>query len=123
MSILKPTAGELIDRVTILKLKIETFGKARKSIKAFLSEYREIEEALFKYGKPQQLSLFRNFLQIINSKLWRAEDLIRKAWKLGDQGTAGYYSHDICELNDKRAKVIADINDLVGEDVEEKIYG
>ena len=131
MGILNPTPGEIIDRQTILTLKIK-HCLTDTDVKAFQKEYDELGgyfiEAFDYDGDIFDEDTFKAYqksLQDINTELWGLEDERRKWIKStsSDRMRAIANNAEITtNLNDERAKLIKAINTLYNINVVEKIY-
>ena len=132
MSLLNPTPGEVLDRLTILDLKIEAAERVQKQelVIHWKAEKVSLEERLVVFGKmmstqtgeiKEKIDLHINSLVALNSLLWRAEDNIRELPE-----TAVFRLASLCKKvaswNDGRNRNIQDLNKLYGFDQEEKIY-
>lgn len=134
MSLLNPSPGEIIDRLTILELKIAAAGKKGISTVHFEAEKCSLEERMAQfssclvedhYGMPelldkvqQNIALKKNSLAALNALLWRAEDDVRatsdsEAFKLAR------LAKQIAAWNDGRAREVAALNKLYGWGAEE----
>jgi predicted nucleic acid-binding Zn-ribbon protein len=130
MSVLQPTVGELVDRRTILALKIHHGHKAGVDTAAWLAEQAEIEKHLssrtaqFTAEQRQLLSRLSGTLQSINASLWAAEDEVR-ALAESEVAPLAALAKRIARLNDQRAQAVRELNRLAGENSagNEKIYG
>lgn len=123
--ILVPTApGELIDKLTILRLKSEKITDPAK-----LSNVRHEMDALSaiaatKVPQSTELSKLWDELYGINSDLWDIEDDIRVCESRSDFGP-GFVAlaRAVYVTNDERARVKKAINLLLGSQIiEEKSY-
>ncbi|MEY1557244.1 DUF6165 family protein [Yoonia sp. R2331] len=123
--ILVPIApGELIDKITILRLKSERISDAAK-LKNIHHE-RQVLQATADATLPQSdaLAVLWEELYQINTDLWVIEDDIRAFDARGDFGP-GFVAlaRAVYVTNDRRADVKKQINLLLGSDlVEEKSY-
>lgn len=116
--------GELIDKITILKLK-KKFIKDQVQLKNVTIELAFLEPLLTKYklNTLETNSLFEELYKI-NNNLWKIEDDIREKERDSDFGI------DFVELarsvyftNDKRSNIKKKINLLSGSKIiEEKSY-
>ncbi|MGO9641763.1 MAG: hypothetical protein ACLP1Y_10720 [Candidatus Acidiferrales bacterium] len=130
MSVLQPTVGELVDRRTILELKILHGHKAGVDTAAWLAEQAEIEKHLssrtarFTVEQRQLLSRLSGTLQSINASLWTAEDEVR-ALAESEVAPLAALAKRIAKLNDQRAQAVRELNRLAGENSagNEKVYG
>lgn len=114
------SVGELVDKVTILEIKLE-FAKDQ-------SQSQNIQkELIYLTDKLEQIS-FPTFhyetLKSVNRRLWEIEDLIRKQEDLRDFGKEFImYARLIYMYNDTRANIKREINMSTGSEiVEEKIF-
>lgn len=114
------SVGELVDKVTILEIKLE-FAKDE-------SQSQNIQkELIYLTDKLEQIS-FPTFhyetLKSVNRRLWEIEDLIRKQEDLRDFGKEFImYARLIYMYNDTRANIKREINMSTGSEiVEEKIF-
>jgi Family of unknown function (DUF6165) len=117
-------AGELIDKITILEIKLACMNDAGK-LANVRHEY-EVLQATCAATLPTSaaLSALQGELKGINEALWRIEDDIRLCEKAGDFGPRFIeLARAVYVTNDKRALVKRKINDLLGSAiVEEKSY-
>ncbi len=117
-----PTSlGEIIDKLTILEIKIERIIDAEKR-KNCIREY----EILTKVTEKHNLSYpgQKHKLKGVNEKLWELEDKIReKDVKEEFDDEFIRLARDVYRLNDKRAEIKKRIN-ILGKSgiVEEKEY-
>ena len=116
--------GELIDKITILEIKLERIEDKTKLANVRL-EYDTLnaarDEAIPKSEELDQLSAE---LKKINEALWEIEDDIRDCERAKDFGD-GFIklARAVYVTNDKRMAVKRQINDLLGSAlVEEKSY-
>ncbi len=123
--IMVPTApAELIDKLTILRLKSERIEDPAK-----LSNIRHEQQVLTRTAEDHlpaddDLATLWEDLYQINARLWVIEDDIRACEARGDFGPAFIdLARAVYVTNDKRAEVKKKINALLGSDlVEEKSY-
>jgi hypothetical protein len=116
--------GEIIDKITILRLKRERITReaARANVAHELRLLEEIAAPLV--AEVPALAPLEDRLAAINASLWDVEDALRAAEKAGDFGASFVaLARSVYRLNDERAAVKRQINDLVGSSlVEEKSY-
>ncbi|MDQ2082187.1 DUF6165 family protein [Xanthobacteraceae bacterium Astr-EGSB] len=117
-------AGELIDKITILEIKLENMRDAAKlaNVKreydVLMDVYRrEVQET------PELLDMTRRLKQI-NKTLWDIEDSIRELDRRGEFGEEFVkLAKLVYRSNDARAGAKRDINTLLGSRIiEEKSY-
>ena len=125
MSVLTPVSwGELIDKLTILEIKIERMSDPAK----IKNVSRELEALLPLRNQALQaqagLSLLQAQLKAVNESLWTIEDEIRECERNKDFGPRFVeLARAVYHENDGRAQVKRQINELLGSDlVEEKSY-
>ena len=114
------SAGELLDKLTILEIKQEKIKDSEK-LKYINDEYSVLKDELNKSVKtnPKLDELF-NSLKKINAKLWVIEDDKRLCEKNSDFGEKFIkLSRDIHFLNDDRAKIKLEINNHTGSKIKE----
>ena len=114
------SAGELLDKLTILEIKQEKIKDPEK-LKFINDEYSALKDQLNKSVKsdPKLDELF-NSLKKVNEKLWVIEDdkrLCEKSSDFGDKFVK--LSRDVHFLNDERAKIKLEINNLTGSKIKE----
>ncbi len=125
VSVSVPVApGELIDKITILEIKLERIEAETKlaNIKKELDVLTQAcNEVVPKSEKLIQLTIE---LKKINEILWEIEDKIRGCERIKDFGdTFIKLARAVYVTNDKRMKVKRAINDLLGSQIiEEKSY-
>lgn len=142
MRLLEPDIGEVLDRQSILQLKIEAAMQRMISTESWESELKELDNYLQRKMQAWQRTatsfshdLFGKCtaeLTHANARLWRLEDEIRTYIKKRDSGglnaedfeAAANVAMTIAEINDIRAALVVRINAMFGSQVEqEKIYG
>ena len=118
------SCGELIDKLTILQIKIERLESpgALANVRRELAALRQVAVPL-----PASVELDRltGALLAVNRQLWDVEDSLRdkEARQLFDAAFVEQ-ARAVYRLNDERARIKREINRLLGSDlVEEKQYG
>ena len=118
--------GEMIDRLTILSLKILVGRERRKDVTHFETEqtalFQQIGNLRFTLTGSGFAVAFSE-LAAVNGQLWQAEDQLR-AWR-GEQksGVALEVNWELIvtcafriqDLNDRRAALVRQINQLAGD--------
>lgn len=123
--IMVPVApGELIDKLTILRLKGERITESAK-----LANVRHEEAVLLAVANAQlpdsaRLAVLWEELYAINARLWVIEDDIRQCERAGDFGPRFIaLARSVYRVNDERAAVKKAINLHLGSAmIEEKSY-
>jgi hypothetical protein len=114
------SAGELIDKITILEIKKEKIIDENKLI--------EIEKELVSLNKTKEKFIsndsnilkFQTELKNINLKLWDIEDGKRSAEKennFGERFVA--LARNVYKFNDERARIKLAINNTLGSNIKE----
>ena len=114
------SVGELLDKISILEIKKEKIKDSGK-LNFINDEYNVLKEQLNKNMKSDDKleKLFQSLKQI-NAKLWIIEDDKRLCEKNSDFGEKFVkLSRDVHFLNDDRAKIKLEINNLTGSKIKE----
>ena len=114
------SVGELLDKISILEIK-KIKIKDSKKLEFINDEYQVLKDQLDKNVKSgKELKILFQSLKEINIKLWSIEDEKRMCEKDSDFGENFIkLSRDIHFLNDKRANIKLDINNLTGSKIKE----
>ena len=114
------SAGELIDKITILEIKKDKISDKEKLFQVE-KELVSLKETLKKSIADQDLILnLKKDLKDINSKLWEIEDGKRNAEKNNDFGKKFVeLARNVYKFNDERAKIKLKINNLLGSRIKE----
>lgn len=114
--------GELVDKVTILAIKLEKIKNPAK-LKNVKREYDILYQSMRSVGISEKLEEYER-LVAINNKLWEIEDRIRA--KESDKSFDDQFvtlARSVYITNDERAAVKREINLKFGSElVEEKEY-
>ncbi|NQV47964.1 MAG: hypothetical protein HQ504_09295 [Rhodospirillaceae bacterium] len=116
--------GELIDKITILAIKLERIKDAAK-LKNIRIEHDTLTEARdAAIPASGELTSLTEELKRINEELWKIEDDIRDCERAKDFGdTFVALARAVYVTNDKRSNVKRAINELLGSHlIEEKSY-
>ena len=114
------SAGELIDKITILEIKKERIKEKEKLI--------DVEKELISLNQtmvdfiPNNNSIidFKKRLKDVNNKLWDIENGKRAAEKNKDFGKEFIsLARNVYKLNDQRANIKLSINNLLGSNIKE----
>lgn len=118
------SAGELVDKVTILEIKSERIADPGKldNVRRELDGLAGVLRPLIA-GDPRVAPL-KSSLRAINETLWRIEDDIRDCERAKDFGPHFIeLARNVYRTNDRRAAVKRAIDELLGSEfVEEKSY-
>ena len=114
------SAGELIDKITILEIKKEKISNKEKLVEVN-KELSSLNETLKKsINDESKIINFKNDLKKINLKLWDIEDGKRSAEK-NNKFDAKFIelSRSVYKFNDERAKIKLAINNALGSNIKE----
>ena len=118
--------GELVDKLTILKIKMEKMVDSKK-LENVTKEYNLLLPLLHKIGLSEEHALFKQ-LYNINLEFWEYHDWQREKWRnLCDNNLIDIElfkkNREEHILNDNRARVKKEINILTNSEiVEEKQF-
>ena len=114
------SAGELIDKITILEIKKEKISNKEK-LAEVNKELSSLNETLKKsINNESKIINFKNDLKNINLKLWDIEDGKRSAEK-NSQFDEKFIelARSVYKFNDERAKIKLAINNTLGSNIKE----
>jgi hypothetical protein len=116
--------GELIDKITILRIKSERIGDEAKlkNVRTELDILQKTQAA--EVPQSDEMVRLEDALKTVNEALWEIEDDIRDCERNGDFGEEFIrLARAVYVTNDKRAALKKEINLLLGSTiVEEKSY-
>ena len=114
------SAGELIDKITILEIKKGKISNKEKLVEVN-KELISLNETLKKSIKDEsKISNFKNDLKNINLKLWDIEDGKRSAEKKNQFDEKFIeLARNVYKFNDERAKIKLAINNALGSNIKE----
>ena len=118
--IVEVSIGELLDKISILEIKQEKI-KDKDKLKFISDEHAVLKNQLEKNVKSSdQLEKLFKSLKEINTKLWAIEDDKRLCEKEKDF-TEKFIkrARDVHLLNDNRAKIKLEINNITGSKIRE----
>ena len=114
------SAGELVDKITILKIKKEKITNKEKLIEI----KKELDSLTNTFNKSIKkninLETLTKELENVNLKLWDIEDKIRESEK--KQGFGKEFielARNVYKFNDERAKIKLKINEALGSNIKE----
>jgi hypothetical protein len=115
--------GELIDKITILEIKVERFSaeQAKANAEKELGLLREIAGPVLAKGETAELVAK---LKALNEALWEIEDRIRDHERSGNFDSAFIeLARSVYKRNDERGSVKRELNLALGSGlIEEKSY-
>jgi len=114
------SAGELLDKITILEIKKEKISNSEKlkDINKELSSL--VKTSNEKIPDKKRIEDLVSNLKKINLKLWDIEENKRRAEKEKKfDETFIQLSRDVYKSNDERAKIKLKINDILGSNIKE----
>ena len=114
------SAGELIDKITILEIKLDKISDKIK-INDVSKELVSLQETMQKHFPDQtEISNYMSSLKEINLRLWDIEDAKRLAEKNSYFGEKFIkLAREVYKFNDERAKVKLQINENFGSNIKE----
>ena len=112
--------GELLDKISILEIKLEKIKDPQK-LKFITNEHSILKNQLDNNVESnEKLSELFQSLKEINTRLWKIEDDKRQCEKDKDFGEKFIkLSRDVHFLNDDRAQIKLEINNLTGSTIKE----
>ena len=114
------SAGELIDKITILEIKREKISDQMKliEINKELNSLKSIFEK--EISDKSKIENLKEELKKINLELWDIEEGKRKAEKNNNfDENFVQLSRNVYKGNDKRAKIKLKINEILGSNIKE----
>ena len=114
------SAGELIDKITILEIKKNKISDENK-LKEIDKELNSLNHTMNKsILEKSKILTFKDQLKEINQKLWNIEDSKRMAEKNNDFGKEFIVlARNVYKLNDDRARIKLKINEILGSNIKE----
>jgi hypothetical protein len=114
------SAGELIDKITILEIKKEKINNTDK-LKSVEKELLSLNNILEKtIPDISEIKLLIDKLKFINLKLWDIENDKRDAEKNKDFGERFIeLARQVYKNNDERSKIKLEINNVLGSNIKE----
>ncbi len=114
------SVGELFDKISILEIKKKKI-KNKENLKTIKYELNKLSLIVKKKRLRSKLIIIEfNKLKNINLKLWNIEDKKRKYEKNKNfDGNFIYLARKVYLLNDKRALIKLNINNLSGSQIKE----
>ena len=114
------SAGELIDKITILEIKKEKISNTEKLVEVN-KELISLNETLKKsINDESKISIYKNNLKNVNLKLWDIEDGKRAAEKNNKFDEKFIeLARSVYKFNDERAKIKLAINNALGSNIKE----
>lgn len=114
------SAGELVDKITILKIKKEKITNKEKLIEI----KKELDSLTNTFNKSIKkninLEILTKKLKNINLKLWDVEDKKRELEKKQEFGKEFIeLARNVYKFNDERAKIKLKINEALGSNIKE----
>ena len=114
------SAGELIDKITILEIKREKISNKEKLVevnKELISLNGTLKKSI---NDESKILSFKNDLKNINLKLWDIEDGKRSAEKNNKFDEKFIeLARSVYKFNDERAKIKLAINNALGSNIKE----
>lgn len=115
--------GELLDKISILEIKVERMADAAKlqNVRHELAVLNCVRRSI---SETAELTALKAELKSVNEALWDIEDAIRHCERQGDfGGTFVELARSVYLQNDRRAALKRKLNELLGSGlIEEKAY-
>ena len=114
------SAGELIDKITILEIKKNKISNQEK-LADVEKELSSLNQTMKKFIPDEKKIInFKKELKDVNTKLWDVENGKRLAEKKQDFGEKFIsLARSVYKLNDKRASLKLSINKTLGSNIKE----
>ena len=114
------SAGELIDKITILEIKKAKITNKDKLVE-IEKELLSLNDTMKKFiPDNSEILKFKNSLKDINLRLWDIEDGKRSAEKNNEFGEKFIeLARKVYKFNDERAKIKLAINNTLGSNIKE----
>jgi len=114
------SAGELIDKISILEIKLEKI-KNKASQDEINKEYNILKEVQnSSIEMTEKLKTLLKEIKEVNLNLWNIEDKLRICEKNKDFGqTFIELARGVYLNNDKRSKIKSEINKILGSNIKE----
>ena len=116
--------GELIDKITILEIKLERIREEVKLVNVRIELKALVKARNSSINSDVKLDSLSAELKSVNETLWEIEDNIRDSERKKDFGSKFVeLARSVYVTNDKRAILKRQINELLGSSlIEEKSY-
>ena len=113
------SAGELVDRITILQIKARRLPRERRTdVKRELAAARSTRDR-FMVSSTKLTSLTRA-LQTVNRRLWDVEEALRTCERTGQFGPRFVaLARSVYKTNDRRAALKRQVDRLLGSEIRE----
>ena len=114
------SAGELIDKITILEIKKTKISEVNK-LKDVEKELLSLSDTFKKFiPEPSKIQILIDNLRSINLKLWDIENKKRIAEKNNNFNEKFVeLARSVYKNNDERAKIKLEINNILGSNIKE----
>ena len=114
------SAGELLDKISILEIKLEKI-KVKASQNEINKEYKILKEVQnSSIEMTEKLITLFNEIKEVNLNLWNIEDTLRICEKNKDFGQSFIkLAREVYLNNDKRSKIKSKINEVSGSNIQE----
>jgi hypothetical protein len=111
------SAGELIDRITILQIKARRLPRVRRGdVKRELAAARSTRDRLILSSK--KLITLTRALEMVNRRLWDVEEALRNCERTGRFGPRFVaLARAVYKTNDRRAALKREVDQLLGSDI------
>jgi hypothetical protein len=114
------SAGELIDRITILQIKARRLPRARRSdVRRELAAARSTRDRLILSSR--KLTNLTRALEAVNRRLWDVEEALRTCERTGRFGPRFVeLARAVYKTNDRRAALKRQVDRMLGSEIREQ---
>jgi hypothetical protein len=118
--LLNPGPGEILDRMTVLRLKVKAAKEKQVPFLHFEMEYSELMPLLTRAKGNENLEVEFRQLALANKNIWDGIDCLRHAIEVNDIERMAKYGKEVLLMNDMRARLIGQVNRKFGITEQEK---
>ncbi len=112
--IIEQSPGEVIDRLTILEIKLARIGDPALC-RPVTVEYERLLAAVAASQRIEGVEPLRSELKLVNESLWDVEDALRDHERRKDFGDSFVaHARSVYRLNDRRSAIKRRINEIAG---------
>jgi hypothetical protein len=114
------SVGELIDKLSILKIKMEKINDSEKLV-YITEEFNLLRDSSNKFLEKKNIGILFDEIYEVNKKLWQVEDLIREKEKNNEFDSEFIQlARKVYITNDLRFKLKNEINNITNSKIKEQ---
>lgn len=114
------SVGELIDKLSILKIKMEKINDSKK-LEYITEEFNLLRDSSNKFLEKKNIGILFDEIYEVNKKLWHVEDLIREKEKNNEFDSEFIQlARKVYITNDLRFKLKNEINNITNSKIKEQ---